>query len=90
MINAYKPFPEGPMVVKIEWSKKKNSVSPYFVEMPDTLKSVSFIEKDSKRFPDTSGWGYAQFLYDAVSDTFKPFGSDSSSGRKFVTSAIRL
>jgi Cytochrome P460 len=90
MINAYKegipgkgkPFPEDSMVVKIEWSKKKNPVSPYFVEMPDTLKSVSFIEKDSKRFPDTSGWGYAQFLYDAVSDTFKPFGSDSSFGKK--------
>ncbi len=28
--------------------------------VPDTLKSVSFIERDSKRFPDTGGWGYAQ------------------------------
>jgi Cytochrome P460 len=90
MINAYKegspgdgkPFPEGSMIVKIEWTKKQNPVSPYFVEVPDTLKSVSFIEKDSKRFPDTSGWGYAQFLYDAASDTFKPFGSDSSFGKK--------
>ena len=90
MINAYKegipgngkPFPEGSMIVKIEWSKKKNPVSPYSVEVPDTLKSVSFIEKDSKRFPDTNGWGYAQFLYDAASDTFQPFGSDSSFGKK--------
>jgi hypothetical protein len=89
MINAYregipgngKPFPEGSMIVKIEWSKKKGPSSPYFVEVPDTLKSVSFIEKDSKRFPDTSGWGYAQFLYDAPSDTFKPFGSDGSFGK---------
>jgi hypothetical protein len=40
--------------------------------LPDTLKSVAFIQKDSKRFPDTSGWGYAQFLYDAATDTFKP------------------
>jgi Cytochrome P460 len=77
-----KPFPEGSMVVTIEWSKKKNPVSPYFVEVPDTLKSVSFIEKDSKRFPDTSGWGCTQFLYDAASDTFKPFGSDSLFGKK--------
>ena len=90
MINAYKegipgngkPFPDGSMVVKIEWSKKKNAVSPYFVEVPDTLKSVSFIEKDSKRFPDTSGWGYAQFLYDAASGTFKPFGDDASFNKK--------
>jgi hypothetical protein len=90
MINAYKegipgngkPFPDGSMIVKIEWTKKKSAESPYFVEVPDKLKSVSFIEKDSKRFPDTSGWGYAQFLYNAASDTFKPFGSDSSFGKK--------
>jgi hypothetical protein len=80
MIAAYKegipgngkPFPEGSKIVKIEWVKKKNSVSPYFVEIPDTLKSLSFIEKDSKRFPDTHGWAYAQWEYDAASDTFKP------------------
>ncbi len=90
MINAYKagipgngkPFPEGAMVVKIEWSSKKNPESPYPVIVPDTLKSVSFIEKDSKRFPDTNGWGYAQFLYDAKSDTFKAFGSEASFGKK--------
>jgi hypothetical protein len=58
MINAYrqgvpgngKPFPEGSKIVKIEWSSKKNPESPYFVMVPDTLKSVSFIEKDTKRF----------------------------------------
>jgi hypothetical protein len=70
--------------------KKKNPESPYFVMVPDTLKSVSFIEKDSKRFPETSGWGYAQFLYDAASDTFTPYGSDSSFGKQVVTRAIRL
>jgi hypothetical protein len=78
MINAYKKgipdngklFPEGSKIVKIEWIKKKNPVSPHFVEVPDTLKSLSFIEKDSKRFPDTHGWAYAQFDYDAASDTF--------------------
>ena len=31
--------------------------------------------KDAKRFPETNGWGYAQFDYDAVSGTFKPLGS---------------
>jgi hypothetical protein len=88
MINAYrqgvagngKPFPEGSKIVKIEWSSKKNPESPYFVMVPDTLKSVSFIEKDTKRFPDTNGWAYAQFLYDAASDTFKPDGSDAKCG----------
>ncbi len=89
MISAYKegipghgkPFPEGSAIVKIEWSKRKNPTSPYFVMEPDTLRSVSFIQKDYKRFSEMSGWGYAQFLYDAASDTFKPYGSDSSFGK---------
>jgi len=80
MIAAYKegipdngkPFPEGSKTVKIEWIKKKKTESPYFVEVPDTLKSLSFIEKDLKRFPNTHGWAYAQFDYDAGSKTFKP------------------
>jgi len=46
------------------WTFKRNTVSPYFVNVPDTLKSVSFIEKDVKRFPNTHGWAYAQFTYD--------------------------
>jgi hypothetical protein len=45
----------------------------------DDIKLVALIQKDSKRFLETNGWGYAQFLYDAASDTFKNYGSDSSS-----------
>ncbi len=80
MIRAYragvpdngKPFPDGVKIVKIEWLKKKNPVSPYFVEIPDTLKSLSFIVKDTHRFPKTHGWAYAQFDYDPATKTFKP------------------
>ncbi len=28
--------------------------------------------KDSKRFADGGGWGYAVFVYDAASDMYKP------------------
>ena len=28
--------------------------------------------KDSKRFAESGGWGYAVFDYDAASDTFSP------------------
>jgi hypothetical protein len=73
-----KPFPEGSMIAKIEWTQYENPESPYFVNVPGALKSVSFIEKDSKRFTDTNGWGYAQFQHDQESDTFKPFGTDAS------------
>jgi hypothetical protein len=46
----------------------------------DTLKFVELIEKDTKRFPDTHGWGYAEFAYDAASDTFKPAVNDAKCG----------
>ena len=80
MINAFRdgipdngaPFLNGSKITKIEWSFKKNTVSPYFVTIPDTLKTVSFIEKDTKRFPSTHGQAYAQWAYDAATDTFKP------------------
>jgi hypothetical protein len=67
-----KLFPEGSKIAKIEWLSKRNTESPYFVMVPNILKSVSFIEKDSRRFPNTHGWAYAQFSYDAASSTFTP------------------
>lgn len=89
MMNAYrqglpadgKLFPDGSKIAKIEWIPKKNTVSPYFVMVPDTLKAVDLIEKDTKRFPDTHGWAYAEFAYDAASDTFKPSNLSPSGAR---------
>jgi Cytochrome P460 len=88
MMDAYrrglpadgKLFPDGSKIVKIEWIPKKNPVSPYFVMVPDTLKAVAVIEKDTKRFPDTHGWAYGNFNYDAASDTFTPQGDDAKCG----------
>jgi len=74
------PFPEGSKIAKIEWSEKKNSESPYFVMVPDVLRSVSFIEKDTRRFESSGGWGYAQYRFDAASDAFAPSGSGSACG----------
>jgi hypothetical protein len=86
MMKAYKDglpangklFPDGSKVTKIEWSFKKNEASPYFVQVPDKLKTVAFIEKDTKRFPNTHGWAYAQWEYEPASDTFKPSVLDQS------------
>jgi hypothetical protein len=75
-----KPFPEGVKFVKIEWIKKKNPLSPYFVEIPDTLKTLSFIVKDTARFPKTHGWAYAQFAYDPKSKTLKPSVTGTACG----------
>lgn len=84
MIRAYrqgipangKPFPDGSKIVKLEWRPKKLADSPFSAGTPDTvpgdLAEVEFIVKDSKRFPDTHGWGYAMFDYDAATGTFAP------------------
>ena len=75
-----KPVPDGAMMTKIDWLKESNSVSPYPVEVPKALKSVSFMLKDAKRFADSGGWGYAQFTYNAKSDTFTPVGTGYACG----------
>jgi len=88
MIKAYrsgipgngKHFPEGSKIVKIEWTSKKSTESPYAVMVPENLKSVSFIEKNSTRFPKTSGWAFAQFMNDPASDTLTPTGNDAACG----------
>jgi hypothetical protein len=89
MINAYKegipgnskPFPDGSIVVKIGWSDRKSPVFPAAFE-PDVLKRVEFIMKDSKRFTDTSGWGYARFIFDAKTATYTPYGKDATVARE--------
>jgi Cytochrome P460 len=48
------------------------------------------IEKDSKRFPDTHGWAYAEFAYDAASDTFTPTQKDAKCGAACHTIAHLL
>jgi hypothetical protein len=65
-----KPFPEGSKIAKVQWKPKKSTEATFPVEVPDTLADLFFMEKDSKRFPTTGGWGYAQFDYDPASATF--------------------
>ncbi len=80
MIKAYKagvpgngqPFPQGSMIVKLQWKPKKSTEAPFAVDVPDVFKQAFVMEKDSKKFPKTGGWGYAVFNYDAASDKFTP------------------
>ena len=81
LLDSGRPVPDGAMMAKVAWTMKSNPQSPYTVTVPGTVSSLSFMVKDSKRFPDTDGWGYAQFTYDAASNTFKAFGADASFGR---------
>jgi hypothetical protein len=79
MIDAYragipqngKPFPDGAKMAKVHWAPKPNEFFPN-ASVPGNLQNVDLMVKDSKRFADSGGWGYAVFDYDAASDTFKP------------------
>ena len=65
-----KPFPDGSKIAKVQWKPKKSTEAPFVVDVPDTLADLFFMEKDSKKFPSTGGWAYAQFDYDPASATF--------------------
>jgi Cytochrome P460 len=88
MITAYKagvpgdgkPFPEGSMIVKLQWKSKKSTEAPFVVEVPDVFAQAFVMEKDSKRFPKSGGWGYAVFNYDATSDKFTADPSPADCG----------
>ena len=67
---------------KIEWNPSQNGESPFSVKVPDTLAGIGFMVRDSKRFPDTGGWGYAQFDHDPASGTFTPNTSEQESDAK--------
>jgi len=91
MIKAYlagvpgngKPFPDGAKMAKIHWNPKKMETFPE-ATVPGTQHDVDFMVKDSKRFADSGGWGWAVFVYDAASDTFTP-GTLVTSRRRGTT-----
>ena len=78
MIRAYKsgipgngkPFPDGSKIAKLQWKPKKSTEAPFVVDVPDVFSQAFVMEKDSKRFPKSGGWGYALFNYDAATDKF--------------------
>jgi hypothetical protein len=89
MIQAYRDgipangqaVPDGAAMAKVEWLKD-HKASPYGVTVPGTQTEVSFMVKDAKRFPDTNGWGYATFEYDASPGMFKPVKPSTASNAR--------
>src|SRR5262249_15921199 len=102
MIAAYragipangKPVPDGAKMAKSHWTPKAN---PLFKDAtgPGNLVNVDFMAKDSKRFADSGGWGYAELDYDGAVDTVKagttagtpPQGNDAKCGFACHTTA---
>jgi hypothetical protein len=80
MIAAYKAgipgngkrFPDGARMAKIHYNIEKNDSEPGAPLVPTTQHDIDLMVKDSARFSDGGGWGYAEFEYDAASNTFRP------------------
>jgi len=89
MIKAFKAgvpsagqrFPEGSRIVKLQWKPKKSAEAPFVVEVPASFSQAFVMEKDSKRFPKTGGWGYAVFNYDPATNRFTPDASPADCGQ---------
>jgi hypothetical protein len=70
----------GSKIVKLQWKPKKSTEATFAVDVPDVFTQAFVIEKDSKRFPKSGGWGYALFNYEAASDKFTADPSPSDCG----------
>ena len=73
-----KPFPDGAMMAKIHWIPKIQETYPGPPKVPGVQHDADFMVKDSTRFPDSGGWGWAAFEHDPASDTFRPGGLNDS------------
>ena len=88
MIAAYKSgvpgngraFPDGSKIVKLQWKPKKSTEAPFVVDVPDIFTQAFVIQKDSKRFPKTGGWGYAVFNFEPASNKFTADPSPADCG----------
>src|SRR5262249_3216978 len=88
MVKAYRAgvpgngqrFPDGSKIVKLQWKIKKMAEAPFDANVPDTFAEVFVMEKDSKRFKDSGGWGYAVFNYDPATDRYTPTNDPANCG----------
>lgn len=57
-LNRINPFPEGSTIVKVVWNSIEEKNGDI---LPGSLNSVQIMTKDSKKFADSKGWGFAKF-----------------------------
>ncbi len=64
-IEAYKkgtlPFPDGSILVKLAY-KRKQSTEFAPATVPGAPTTVQVMVKDSKKYPDSHGWGFGRFV----------------------------
>ncbi|GJD59894.1 cytochrome P460 family protein [Methylobacterium frigidaeris] len=70
-VKAYRdgtlPFPDGAVLVKLAWKRTR---SPAFepATVPGRATTVQVMVKDSRRYPESGGWGFGRFIDGAPVD----------------------
>ena len=68
--DGTRPFPDGAVIAALHWTNDeaedndkvfKDANFPVQSSTAGAPVNVQFMVKDSKRFPDTAGWGFADF-----------------------------
>lgn len=67
-----RPLPDGSVLAKVAWKARKHPSFPVATE-PGEFVQVEFMVKDSKKYKETGGWGFARF----VGSELKPYGRDA-------------
>jgi hypothetical protein len=67
------PWPEGAILAKLVW-KYRTDENWEPATVPDTFTHVEFMVKDTAKYAETGGWGYARWL----GLDQKPYGEDAS------------
>lgn len=64
----FHPWPDGATVVKAVWQQVENE---YGEVRPGNFQNTQFMVKDSEKFKDTEGWGFAKFSTNELIPTGK-------------------
>jgi len=59
--NNTNPWPKGTILGKLVWKQKNEEFWPTAIA-PDQFVHAEFMLKDSEKFKETGGWGYARWL----------------------------
>jgi hypothetical protein len=72
MKENLRPFPDGSIMAKVAWNTTRHPKFPV-ATIPGTFSQVEFMIKDSTKYKETGGWGFARF----VGNDLKPYGKDA-------------
>ena len=70
--GATNPWPEGAVLAKLVWKNEALDKWPAAV-VPGTFVHAEFMVKDSQKYAETGGWGFARWL----GLEQKPYGQDA-------------